>query len=542
MRADDGEEDRSGWGDACRREAAIRDLLDRHPERLTINAVELVACELGLSRPTLYRLIARYRLTRTVEGLLGPGRGRREGTRVLDPDEEKLIREILEEEYLKPTRPPFEYVLERIRGACRRRGWPPPTWRTVKARLDLIDPRAKAVLRRDIEAVRATEPTPNEYASSRPLEIVQIDHTQVDVIVVDEQSRAPVGRPWITIAIDVLSRMVTGFHLGLEAPSRVSVGLCLLHAVHDKTAWMAERGIDAPWPVSGLPETLHADNGSDFRSQAFVRACRNHGIRLMWRPPGRPHFGGHIERLIGTQMGAVHLLPGTTFSNPQERGDYQSSTAARMTLRELERWIGWEIAGHYHQRVHGGLHRPPIAVWREHEERLKLRLPVDRMQFWVSFLPEEERVLRRGGIHFCNIRYWADALAADVGGTKGKLLIKYDPRDLSRIFVRRASGRFVEARYRNLGWPGITLSEQRAAVRQLKAQGRREIDEEMIFKTTLRQREIEDTARRQTAASRRRREQRPNAPPVDQKAGGLKGIDSRKALGGDEGSETWRDH
>jgi len=168
MRADDGEEDQSGWGDACRREAAIRDLLDRHPERLTINAVELVACELGLSRPTLYRLIARYRLTRTVEGLLGPGRGRREGTRVLDPDEEKLIREILEEEYLKPTRPPFEYVLERIRGACRRRGWPPPTWRTVKARLDLIDPRAKAVLRRDIEAVRATEPTPNEYASSRP--------------------------------------------------------------------------------------------------------------------------------------------------------------------------------------------------------------------------------------------------------------------------------------------------------------------------------------------------------------------------------------
>ena len=49
-------------------------------------------------------------------------------------------------------------------------------------------------------------------------------------------------------------------------------------------------------------------------------------------------------------MGAVHLLPGTTFSNLRERGEYQSSTAARMTLRELERWIGWEIAGHDHQR------------------------------------------------------------------------------------------------------------------------------------------------------------------------------------------------
>jgi len=45
--------------------------------------------------------------------------------------------------------------------------------------------------------------------------------------------------------------------------------------------------------------------------------------------------------LIGTQMGAVHLLPGSTFSNPEQRGYYDSEKSARMTLRELERWIGW---------------------------------------------------------------------------------------------------------------------------------------------------------------------------------------------------------
>ena len=539
---ENGDEDQAGWDEACRREAAIRDLLNRYPKRLSINVVEAVAWELGVSRATLYRLIARYRQTRTVEGLLGPGSGRPEGTRVLDSDEETLIREILEREYLKPTRPPFQRVLEQIGGACRTRGWTAPTWRTVKARLLLIDQRVQAVRRKDAEALRAVTPTPGEYTASRPLEVVQIDHTQVDVIVVDEQSREPIGRPWITLAVDVLTRMVAGFHLGLEVPSRVSIGLCLLHAVYDKTAWTGERGIDAPWPVAGLPGALHADNGSDFRSHAFVRACRNQGIRVIWRPPGTPHFGGHIERLIGTQMGAVHLLPGTTFSNPPERGEYQSASAARMKMRELERWIGWEIAGHYHQRIHGSLLSPPIAVWREHEEQLELRLPVDRLQFWVSFLPEEERTLRRDGIHFCNIRYWADALAADVGRMKGKLLVKYDPRDLSRIFVRRPSGRFVEARYRNLNWPAITLSEQKAAVRQLKAQGRREIDETMIFTTTLRQREIEDSARRQTAASRRRRERRPNLSAADKKADNLKGVDSRKALGAEEGSETWHDH
>ena len=262
---------------------------------------------------------------------------------------------------------------------------------------------------------------------------------------------------------------------------------------------------------------------------AAITAFRSDGA-----PSAQPHFGGHIERLIGTTMGAVHMLPGSTFSNPADRGDYRSASAARMTLRELERWIAWEIAGNYHQRVHSALNRPPIAVWREHEDKLNLRLPVDRLQFWVSFLPEDERNLRRDGIHFCNIRYWSDALAADVGQSREKLLIKYDPRDLSRIFVRRPSGSFVEARYRDLSWPAITLAEQRAVMRLLRAQGRQEVDEALLFKTALRQREIVDAARRQTVATRRSRERRPPQAAPESQGGSLKGIDSRRPSKGEE--------
>jgi putative transposase len=409
-----------------------------------------------------------------------------------------------------------------------------PTWRTVKARLLLIDERARATRRGETRLVRAHTATPGSYEVTRPLQVVQVDHTQVDIIIVDQATREPTGRPWITLAIDVLTRMVTGFHLALESPSRTSVGLCLLHAVYDKTAWLAEREVDVPWPSAGLPEALHVDNGADFRSRAFERACRNHGVQIRWRPVGTPHFGGHIERLIGTTMGAIQMLPGSTFSNPADRGDYQSAAAARMTLRELERWIAWEIAGNYHQRVHSALNRPPIAVWREHEDKLDLRLPVDRLQFWVSFLPEDERNLRRDGIHFCNIRYWSDALAADIGQSREKLLIKYDPRDLSRIFVRRPSGSFVEARYRDLSWPAITLAEQRAVMRLLRAQGRQEVDEVLLFKTALRQREIVDAARRQTVAARRSRERRPAQVAPENRGGSLKGIDSRRPSKGEE--------
>jgi transposase InsO family protein len=63
-----------------------------------------------------------------------------------------------------------------------------------------------------------------------------------------------------TIAIDVCSRRLTGFYLLMDAPSRLSTSLCLLHSVLDKSPWLREREIIEPWPVAGLPDTLHVDN------------------------------------------------------------------------------------------------------------------------------------------------------------------------------------------------------------------------------------------------------------------------------------------
>ena len=113
-----------------------------------------------------------------------------------------------------------------------------------------------------------------------------MDHTKADVFVVDEETRQPLGRPWLTLAMDVCSRMVTGFYLTMEAPSRLSTSLCLSHSVFDKSAWLREREIAEPWPVAGLPDTVHVDNGADFRSRAFKRGCQDAGIAIEWRPPG----------------------------------------------------------------------------------------------------------------------------------------------------------------------------------------------------------------------------------------------------------------
>jgi hypothetical protein len=56
---------------------------------------------------------------------------------------------------------------------------------------------------------------------------------------------------------------------------------------------------------------------------------------LEYRPVAQPHMGGHIERLLGTLMGALHELPGATFVR-SKRGTYDSDATAVMTLREID--------------------------------------------------------------------------------------------------------------------------------------------------------------------------------------------------------------
>jgi putative transposase len=50
---DESERDQRDWEEACRREAAVGDLIRRHPNRLTVGAVDQVASELGVSRATV---------------------------------------------------------------------------------------------------------------------------------------------------------------------------------------------------------------------------------------------------------------------------------------------------------------------------------------------------------------------------------------------------------------------------------------------------------------------------------------------------------
>ena len=325
----------------------------------------------------------------------------------------------------------------------------------------------------------------------------------MDVIAVEEQTRLPLGRPWLSLAVDVPTRMVAGFHLSFDDPSVLAVALVLTHAVLPKEAWLSERQISLPWPVSGLPDWIETDNGEEFHSKAFERGAAEYGIRLTYRPRGAPQVGGHIERLIGTFMHRIHLIPGTTFSNVAEKGGYDSEGRAVMTLKELERWLALEILGVYHKSVHTALHQPPEQAWKE---RISTRpTPVRHPRsgrFLLDFLPAEERLIRRDGIRMFNLHYWDNVLSPLAGRSQQRFIIKYDPRDLSRVYLRDEKGDYWTIPYRDLGAPPITLWEHRNALRKLSAEGLQSVDEKLIFQTIAAQSELIAAARLRTRTAR----------------------------------------
>lgn len=509
------------WTEAKRREAVIRPLA----EQPTCSKAQARAAArvLGLAERRIYMLIHAYRdsgglLTALVPGKTDGGRGKSR----LSDDQDAIIREAIEAVYLNRQRAPVSRVIEEVHRRCRRAGVNSPSAGAVRCRVRALSVHEKVRQRHGGQALRRrTDPVTGAFPDSPyPLAVIQIDHTPVDLIIVDDSAREPIGRPYLTVAIDVYSRCITGFCLSLDPPSAVTVGLCLTHAVLDKGDWLAARGIDGDWPIRGKPERLHVDNAAEFHSEALRRGCEQHGIDLDHRPVGRPHYGGIVERVIGTLMHLVHDLPGTTFSNVAERGDYPSEDRAALTLAELEHWLSVAIINYYHQKPHAGLKVPPLIRYREGVQRRSDELGQPYPQaignwqaFIIDFLPVIWRTVQRHGFMIDHIAYYSDALRPWIGDPNlGKFLIRRDPRDLSRVYVLDPqSQQYLEVPYRSLARPSITLWEHRQALKRLRAQGALHTDEAAIFRAIEEMQGIAEAAAITTRSARRQNQRRRQA-------------------------------
>jgi putative transposase len=520
------------WHRVRDRFAAIQPLLD-DPD-CTREKVRARAESVGRHPATLYRWLHDYRHGGRLSTLVPAKRGIRRGHSLLDPEVETILTATLDEFYLSGQKRSAQHTYNELARRCHNAGIKRPHPNTVRNRIKALSDKEKLRRREGGKAVRDKyAPIQGVFPGANwPLAVVQIDHTPVDLILVDDVHRRPVGRPWVTLAIDVFSRMVTGFSVSFDPPGALAVGLCLAHAILPKDTWLARHEINTPWPIWGIMDTVHADNAKEFRGSMLHKACEEYRIDLHWRPVARPHFGGHIERLLGTLNHEIHTLPGSTFSNPVARGIYDSEQHAAMTLAEFERWLSILIVEIYHQRLHSELGITPLQKYEEGifgtDERPGRGVPerlLDETELRLTFMPYAERTVQPHGLVIDEIQYYDDVLKPWIHSTdphettgkrKRKFIVRRDPRDISRVyFYDPELKRYFEIPYRNTVHPPISVWELREVRRMLKEEGRKSVNEDLIFDAYNRLRVLEAEAVHETKKARRAAQRRRGQAHVD---------------------------
>lgn len=328
-----------------------------------------------------------------------------------------------------------------------------------------------------------------------------------DLILVDRRYRLPIGRPTITLIINAYTRMCVGSYVSLGAPSIIQTAMALLRAFMPKDALLESIGHDWPWPCHGFPEVLHSDNGIDFKSLAIRRGLDTYDVAQYFRPVRQPRYRALIERFIGTLMGELHLVPGTTFSNVDRRGDYVSDRQAVMTLDAFEKWVLLQIS-RYHRSPHRGIDGfAPQSRWDEAVENgFKPRAvpPSYAEDVLLAFLPSAKRQVSRTGIHFKGLRYWAPWFGPLIRKGAGSVELRFDPRDMSYICVLGPTGWERVHLYRRK--PPFTLREHELASAELRAKAASTVNEDDIHSLREQTQELVETEAKATRRTRRQSE------------------------------------
>lgn len=476
-------------------------------------------CKVGMS--TLYRWLDLYEATGLMSALIRPTRNDRGRSRV-SPGLETIISDVIKDTYLTEQRIKATSVAEEVAARCRKLNLKPPHINTVRNRINELPEILRVRSRHGRHAAKPYAPIQGHFPGADwPLAYVQIDHTPLDIILVDDKTRQPVGRPYITLGMDVFSRMVTGFYLSFDPPSCHTVGLCIAHSVLPKDETLVEFNVKSEWPVQGRMKTIHADNALEFRSDILKRACNQHQINIEWRPVREPQYGGHVERFFRTLNAKIHELPGTTFSSVEERDRYKSEKYSAFTLAEFEIWLTTFIVDKYHHAFHTEINRSPISRLEQGvlgdptSNILGVGLPpriVDRESFRIDFMPYIKRSIQNYGMRNHKIYYYHDVLrpwinAKDPGdkSKKRQFVFHYDPRDISKYYFWDPEVKqYFTIPYRDKTRPPISLWELRDAHKKVREDGLSNINEDLLFDAHERLKILTQEAVQKTETERKR--------------------------------------
>ena len=305
------------------------------------------------------------------------------------------------------------------------------------------------------------------------------------------------------MAIDLATRTVPAFFIGMERPGAGTVALLVSRIVQPKSARLAHLGLQIDWPMAGLPQRLHLDNAAEFRSRALRPGLRSVRHRDRPRPVGRPNYGGHIERMNRTLMQRLKGLPGATGNSPRGRKARKPEQRACLTLEEFERWLALEVGERYHHSEHRGLFRStpsrhgrhwlnsvpsPTSAWAD-----------GAMKLLINFMPLAHCSIQADGLTIF-LHPLLEPRVRRLARTAAGVRCATTPRTC-RGSSSALTGATAQANYADPGAPHHAVG---AACRRASPQGGAcpRVSEEHVFRAIGAQRQIVEQAERSARRAR----------------------------------------
>lgn len=314
----------------------------------------------------------------------------------------------------------------------------------VPSKTTLVKRIAKEAPRELMLAREGKEKTRKEYRVAKlPQEIslilqrVEIDHTTLDLFIVDEKTNLILGRPNVTSILDYKSKAVLGFYIGFEKASYLSVARALRHAILPKNYIEKEYPcVVNKYEVYGLPKVIVVDRGKDFESNAFKDACLDLNIRIQRNPARHAWYKGTIESYfdkVNRQL--LNDKSGKVFPNILDTNNYDPLKNAVITMGLfMEIFHIWVVDVYHQKKVSRGTIIPRVS-WDEDRDKVPLRT-VNPTALEIVLAETKKATNNKGGIGFLSIQYDSDDLF-DLRAETGfkKVNFKLNREDLGVIHV-----------------------------------------------------------------------------------------------------------
>jgi putative transposase len=271
-----------------------------------------------------------------------------------------------------------------------------------------------------------------------PLDVVEVDHTQLNWVVICDRTGLPLGRPVLTITIDAYSGYVLGLYVSFYGPGLSSVSGVVRSALTPKADMVAGIKLEHEWLAEGIPDLVLLDNGLEFHSPVFQRMGWELGSSFTYCRVRTPWLKPHVERFFGTldnltlARGRVHKRVANVVAvNPDQDAAIMFSAFVRGLVMYVVDYHPFQpnerkLALPY-DLMQEGLVRVPPARFPHDMESLRM----------VSALSKQLKV-HQGGVELHGLPFGGAELLPmrREHGKNFRAWVKWDPDDMSQVWIQ----------------------------------------------------------------------------------------------------------